>query len=112
MTDTGFGRRVLQGRLNLAASRGRTISQVEVGKALDVTGVTVGRWESGEKEPDLQTIVRLAAYLGVSPGWLAFGEQGGVPAATPPQSVLGPNAVATKHSSQLGLPAARKRRGA
>ena len=76
MADTGFGRRVLQARHSLAARRGKTLTQVEVGKAMGVSGVAVGSWESGEKEPgSLELVRRLADYLEVSPGWLAFGEE-------------------------------------
>lgn len=75
MADNGFGGRALQARLDFAARRGRAISQVEVGRALGVTGVTVGRWENGLKQPDLATITRVAAFYGVSAGWLAFGSE-------------------------------------
>lgn len=75
MTESvGFGDRVLQARLDMAARLRRTVSQVEVGKAMGVTGVAVGSWEKNEKVPDLETIQRLARFLGVSPGYLAFGE--------------------------------------
>lgn len=72
--STPFGRRLLQARLDRAASLGRPISKAEVGRALGVTGVTVGRWERGEKEPNLDTVRRLADFLGVSPAHLAFGD--------------------------------------
>lgn len=69
----GFGKRALQARLNLAARQGRTVSQTEIGKLMGVSGVSVGRWESGEKEPDLETIVALAQVLQCDVAWLAFG---------------------------------------
>lgn len=37
-----------------------------------VTGVTVGRWLRGEREPTLTEIERLARVLGVPAGQLAF----------------------------------------
>lgn len=88
-----FGGRILQARLDLAAARRRPVSQAEVGRALGVTGVTVGRWESGAKEPSLGTFVRLAAILRAAPGFLAFGPRamevpanaaGGAAEAAPP----------------------------
>lgn len=71
--STGFAKRVLQARLNAGARRGKTLTQTEVAEKLKVTQATVGRWESGDAEPDLATIKRLAKVLGVDPGDLAFG---------------------------------------
>lgn len=68
-----FGKRLLQARLDLSAKLGRQVTQTEIGKALGVTGVTVGRWESGEKEPSLETVQRLAKLLRTDPAFLAFG---------------------------------------
>jgi transcriptional regulator with XRE-family HTH domain len=118
VTDEGFGQRVLQARLDFAAKRGRTISQVEVGKAVGVTGVSVGRWESGEKEPDLETIGRLARFLEVSPGWLAFGDasrdyEGRVDSVKPvaPTEENGNGISSIEHPPQSapGLTAGRRR---
>lgn len=70
-----FGARVLQARMFMSAREGRVVSQTEIGDTLGVTGVTVGRWEEGGREPNsLEQVERLALALGVSPGWLAFGE--------------------------------------
>jgi transcriptional regulator with XRE-family HTH domain len=70
----GFGQRVKQARMDLSAKLGRVVTQTEVAARLKVTGTTVGRWESGEKEPSLTMIGRLAKVLGVSPALLAFGD--------------------------------------
>lgn len=72
-----FGQRVLQARLELGARQTppRQISQAEIGEALGVTGVAVGSWEAGRKEPSRETIAKLAAVLGVRAAWLAFGEE-------------------------------------
>jgi len=40
---------------------------------MGVHQVTVGNWEAGRKEPDLDKLARLAEVLGTSPAWLAFG---------------------------------------
>lgn len=72
-----LGKRLLRARLNRAAQLGRPISQTEVGRELGVTGVSVGRWEAGTKEPDLETLRRLAQFYVVRAGWLAFGEEAG-----------------------------------
>lgn len=65
----------MKARLLLGIKRGKPVSQVEIGGALDVTGVTVGRWEKpGGGEPEsLLMVERYAQFLRVSPAWLAFG---------------------------------------
>lgn len=78
----GFGGRVLQARLDMAARLRRTVSQVEIGRALGVSGVAVGTWEKSETVPNLETVERLAEFLGVSPGYLAFGEGSATRAAS------------------------------
>jgi transcriptional regulator with XRE-family HTH domain len=92
MTAKGLGGRLLEARLQLGQKRGADVRKADVARALDVTGTTVGRWEADEKEPDLETIVRLARYLEVSPAWLAFGDNA-KESATPPLRGPGPNAV-------------------
>lgn len=79
--SSGLGRRIFQARKQLEAKCGRVVSQAEIGAALGVTGVAVGSWEGGKKEPDLATIARLALALDVSPGWLAFGGGEDLPVA-------------------------------
>jgi transcriptional regulator with XRE-family HTH domain len=75
MGAAGFGARLLQARMELAKRRGSDVRKADVARAMGVSGVSVGRWESGEKEPDLATIERLADFLEVSAGWLAFAEE-------------------------------------
>lgn len=72
-----FGQRVLQARLEAGARAHppRQISQSEIGDALGVSGVAVGSWEAGRKEPGRATIAKLATVLGVRAAWLAFGEE-------------------------------------
>lgn len=69
-----FGGRLYSARLWKAGAERRTIVQRDVAAAIGVSQVSVGRWEADLKEPSLATIERLAQWLGVSPGWLAFGE--------------------------------------
>lgn len=77
MATDGFGQRVLRARLEMGArlSPPRQVTQGEIGAALGVTGVAVGTWEAGKKEPDLETIAKLATVLGVRAAWLAWGEE-------------------------------------
>ena len=69
----GFAKRLLQARLDAGARRGKILTQTAVADAMGVSQVSVGRWESGETEPDLATIAKLAKVLGVDPRDLAFG---------------------------------------
>jgi transcriptional regulator with XRE-family HTH domain len=73
--SAGFGARVLQARMMMSARVGRVVSQTELGETLGVTGVTIGRWEEGGREPSsLGDLERLAEALGVRAAWLAFGD--------------------------------------
>jgi transcriptional regulator with XRE-family HTH domain len=74
VTTPTFGARVRQARLELAARRGREVSQSAVARHLGVVPSTVQRWENGGKPPELDVVAQLAAFLHVSPAWLAFGE--------------------------------------
>lgn len=74
MADETFGERLRQARRELAVALRREVTQQEVADHLGVTSVTVGRWEDGSREPDFATVARLAAYLKVRAGYLAFGE--------------------------------------
>ena len=51
------------------------VSQAAVGLALDPVKYrsSITRYEGGQDEPSLSTIEQLAAALGVTPCWLAFG---------------------------------------
>lgn len=59
-----------------AARQAARMTQSAVGSALDPqhTRKNVCKWEMGHTEPSLATVEQLAAVLGVSPCWLAFGE--------------------------------------
>lgn len=46
------------------------ITQTELAKKLGVASGTVGNWESGKREPDFETVSRLARFFGVSVDWL------------------------------------------
>ena len=72
-----FGQRLLRARLEMGArlTPARAVSQTEIGEAVGVTGVAVGSWEAGRKEPNRGTIAKLSTVLGVRAAWLAFGEE-------------------------------------
>lgn len=73
LMSTSLGRRLFQARLSLSSQMGYTVSQTAVGKALGTTGTSIGRYEAGLKEPNLEMVERLAMVLRVTPCYLAFG---------------------------------------
>ncbi len=64
----------------------RSLTQKELSEALGISDKTYSKWETGENEPDVETLCRLAAFYGVSPA-VFFGSEGeeseleGMPAA-------------------------------
>lgn len=68
-----LGKRMTEARLALSYRRRKEVTQAEVADALSVAAVTVGRWERGEKKPDLWRVPLIALALQCDPGWLAFG---------------------------------------
>ena len=122
MDTKAFGERVLRARLEYGARLNppRSVSQVDLGEMIGLSGQAVGTWEAGKKEPDLDTIARLARVLGVRAAWLAFndgpmradeGGQGartnGSPAPTPDTIVQrGREGVPTAQQPQI-----RKKKG-
>lgn len=52
------------------------ISQAILGERVDKTQSNIGAYETGDSEPNLAAIQKLAKALGVSPAWLAFGDNG------------------------------------
>ncbi len=50
------------------------ISQRELGVRLNVCNQTVSFWESGQREPDLDTLLKIANYFQVSTDYLLGNE--------------------------------------
>lgn len=50
------------------------ISQRELGARLNVCNQTVSFWESGQREPDLDTLLKIAKYFQVSTDFLLGNE--------------------------------------
>lgn len=46
------------------------ISQRKLGEDLGVVNQTVSFWETGSREPDLDTLVKIAKYFDVNVGYL------------------------------------------
>lgn len=62
------------------------LTQGDIAARLGVAQSTVGRWEAGLKEPDLETIQRIAALFGWRPEYVAFGTE--PKEASPPPPVI------------------------
>lgn len=100
-TET-LGHRLTQARLNYGARRGRFISQAELAEMIGLTGQSVGNYEAGRTEPSYEIVRKLARVLGVTAGFLAFGEE---------TVVIPPHTVPTKPLPELeALKPSRKRR--
>lgn len=41
-------------------------SQIELARALNVSNITISRWESGKQLPDIETVIKIAAYFDCS----------------------------------------------
>jgi transcriptional regulator with XRE-family HTH domain len=79
-----FARRLRRERWLMAAEKDREIENQEVAEALGVEPSTAGRWFDGTSMPREDTLARLAAYFGVTPAWLRYGQE---PRLAPPVGV-------------------------
>lgn len=64
MKNNNFGRVLKQLRID------KGLSQREFGKIFNVVNQTVSFWESGSREPDLDTLISIANYFQVSVDFL------------------------------------------
>lgn len=70
-----LGKRIQQARREKSLLEGRNVDQTEVADACGVSGAAVSRWESDQKLPRDENMYRLADFLGVTPGWLRYGQE-------------------------------------
>lgn len=74
LAQNEFKDRLKQARLDKAAREGREVRQVDAADEMDISRSAYNQWESGNTEPKARGVYeKLAKYLGVDPGWLAFG---------------------------------------
>ena len=59
------------------------ITQTEFAKIFNVSSGTIGNWETGAREPDYQTLLRIAEYFGVTTDYLLGNEETEKPLVTP-----------------------------
>ncbi len=57
------------------ARRAAGLTQADLAGATAVTQPTVNRWESGEFEPNRDTMEAIGRITGAAPAWLAFGDR-------------------------------------
>lgn len=69
------GKRIAQARRQKGVREQREVQQSEVAAALGVGAATVSRWEADQAIPRRAAIIRLAAFLGVTPEYLDYGVQ-------------------------------------
>lgn len=87
-----LGKRIARARILAGAERGKPFTQTELARTVGVTPPTVSQWESGASEPALAMIRRIGAALGVTPAYLAFGND------EPIAHILVPDAIADTFS--------------
>ena len=109
----GLATRIQTCRALIGAQRGSPESQAAFGQDVSqllgvkpISAGTVSRWESGEFEPTLDTLVVIAKLAGVDPGWIAFGPISEAPSPTETVS----RRVGSAVSSVLGRAFAKAQR--
>lgn len=81
-TLNSLGKRLRVARLGALERVGREYSQGQLGAALGgVSGQAVSAWEGDVSPPTVDAIAKMAQLLGVTPGWLAFGQEPRFPPA-------------------------------
>ena len=60
MKNNAFGKKLKELRLE------KNLSQRELGKIFNVCNQTISFWELGSREPDLDTLIKIAHYFDVS----------------------------------------------
>lgn len=68
-----LGRRLAQARREMAVREHRDVTAAEVAKAAGVSSASLSQWENDERVPRDPALLRLAAFLGVSPAYLRYG---------------------------------------
>lgn len=64
MRNNEFGRILKELRLE------KKLSQRELGEILGVVNQTISFWESGSREPDLDTLIKISNYFEISVDYL------------------------------------------
>lgn len=62
--------------------KARGLSQEELAEQVGVSRQAVGKWEAGQSQPDLDKVIALSGFFGVSCDYLLKGEESPSPAST------------------------------
>lgn len=89
MTDT-LGKRLAQARREHAARIHRDVTGPDLAAAVGVSPSAYYKWETDETRPKRLYVERLAALLGVTVGWLDYGQP---PKLAPGVAPLGEDAM-------------------
>lgn len=65
---------IAQARREMSARERRDVTGEEIAKAVGVTSAAYSRWENGERTPNEAAVQKLAAFFGVSPAYLRYGD--------------------------------------
>lgn len=68
-------------------------TQRSLGKQAGVAHVTISQWERDETSPRGDNLFKLAAALGVEPGWIIKGDDGYEPAPAESHRLLSPQQI-------------------
>ncbi len=69
------------GRLALWERRGAEMNQRELAERIGLTDAAISSYETDVSVPPVPVIENIASELGVTPGWLAFGQEPQYPTA-------------------------------
>lgn len=78
------------------------LRQIDFAKTLGISQSTLSTWESGRYEPDAESLVRIAAYFGVSVDYILGREEKEKPAANNGNGLSGLDAEL--YELLMGLP--------
>jgi transcriptional regulator with XRE-family HTH domain len=78
-TPETLGGRVAQARRQKAVREHRDIRQIDVAKAIQVSGATISDCEADKKVPSEPILAALAAYLDTTPAYLRYGLESAAP---------------------------------
>lgn len=67
--------------------KNKGLSQIRLGEIMGVSQQTVAKWEAGRREPNLQTVVELARFFGVTVDYLSGNSDEPNPREIPPEEM-------------------------
>lgn len=79
MSKETVGDRIAQARREKAVRDRQDVRPADVARAVGVSGATVSDWEAGNITPRDDAMLKLAAYLDVTPAYLRYGVRDATP---------------------------------